>query len=221
MQINHLIQAILPLLLQQANVIHQCGRNSLAATQELAARLNNALAERYRVVERTGTQRTPPCRPFRSPCPRRSPGHSRRAVEPPPRADQRSSQQSNDGRRRPPAWPPAGRSPTGHAVTETVHTQADAERISSPNWASKPVPWTRDFRDRPGWTPLDHRPHCPPPTFPRVCSAPKMSISRHRCSAFGSGGCIQVSGPRGVRVGGSGSIPVARCTPGGNGSGTP
>ncbi|MGH3991387.1 MAG: UDP-N-acetylglucosamine--N-acetylmuramyl-(pentapeptide) pyrophosphoryl-undecaprenol N-acetylglucosamine transferase, partial [Pseudonocardiaceae bacterium] len=55
-QINHLIQAVLPRLLQQANVIHQCGRNSLAATQELAARLDNALAERYRVVDFVGSE---------------------------------------------------------------------------------------------------------------------------------------------------------------------
>lgn len=55
-QINQLIQAILPRLLAQANVVHQCGRNSLAATQELAARLDADLAERYRVVDFVGPE---------------------------------------------------------------------------------------------------------------------------------------------------------------------
>ncbi len=50
-QINHLIQAILPRLLAQANVIHQCGANSLPTIQESAARLDNASADRYRVVD--------------------------------------------------------------------------------------------------------------------------------------------------------------------------
>jgi len=55
-QINTLVEAVLPRLLQQANVIHQCGRISLAATQELAARLDSTLADRYRVVDFVGAE---------------------------------------------------------------------------------------------------------------------------------------------------------------------
>ncbi len=55
-QINHLVEAILPRLLAQANVIHQCGHHSLAATQELTRRLDTALADRYQVVDFIGAE---------------------------------------------------------------------------------------------------------------------------------------------------------------------
>ncbi|HEY2764894.1 MAG TPA: UDP-N-acetylglucosamine--N-acetylmuramyl-(pentapeptide) pyrophosphoryl-undecaprenol N-acetylglucosamine transferase [Pseudonocardiaceae bacterium] len=55
-QINQLIQTVLPRLLQQANVIHQCGGNSLATTQALAAQLDDALADRYRVLDFVGPE---------------------------------------------------------------------------------------------------------------------------------------------------------------------
>ncbi|HEU0086558.1 MAG TPA: UDP-N-acetylglucosamine--N-acetylmuramyl-(pentapeptide) pyrophosphoryl-undecaprenol N-acetylglucosamine transferase [Pseudonocardiaceae bacterium] len=55
-QINRLVNAVLPRLLTRANVIHQCGQASLAATQQLAARLASSLTERYRVVDFVGSE---------------------------------------------------------------------------------------------------------------------------------------------------------------------
>lgn len=53
-QINRLIETVLPRLLARANVLHQCGRTSLAATLELAGGLAGDLADRYRVVDFVG-----------------------------------------------------------------------------------------------------------------------------------------------------------------------
>ncbi len=55
-QINRLVEAVLPRLLRRANVIHQCGQTSLAATRQLAAGLADALAARYRVVDFVGAE---------------------------------------------------------------------------------------------------------------------------------------------------------------------
>ena len=55
-QINRLVEAVLPRLLLRANVIHQCGQASLAATQQRAAGLADALAARYRVVDFVGAE---------------------------------------------------------------------------------------------------------------------------------------------------------------------
>ncbi len=55
-QINRLVEAVLPRLLLRANVIHQCGQTSLAATRHLAAGLADALAARYRVVDFVGAE---------------------------------------------------------------------------------------------------------------------------------------------------------------------
>lgn len=55
-QINHLVQDVLPRLLAQANVIHQCGAASLAAAREFAAGLPDGVADRYRVVDFLGAE---------------------------------------------------------------------------------------------------------------------------------------------------------------------
>jgi UDP-N-acetylglucosamine--N-acetylmuramyl-(pentapeptide) pyrophosphoryl-undecaprenol N-acetylglucosamine transferase len=55
-QINRLVEAVLPRLLLRANVIHQCGQVSLAATRQRAAGLADALAARYRVVDFVGAE---------------------------------------------------------------------------------------------------------------------------------------------------------------------
>jgi UDP-N-acetylglucosamine--N-acetylmuramyl-(pentapeptide) pyrophosphoryl-undecaprenol N-acetylglucosamine transferase len=55
-QINRLVETVLPRLLERANVIHQCGQTSLAATRQLAAGLADALADRYRVVDFLGAE---------------------------------------------------------------------------------------------------------------------------------------------------------------------
>ncbi|MGH3913034.1 MAG: UDP-N-acetylglucosamine--N-acetylmuramyl-(pentapeptide) pyrophosphoryl-undecaprenol N-acetylglucosamine transferase, partial [Pseudonocardiaceae bacterium] len=55
-QINQLLQAVLPRLLARANVLHQCGRTSLVAIQEWAGGLPDGLAGRYRVMDFVGAQ---------------------------------------------------------------------------------------------------------------------------------------------------------------------
>jgi UDP-N-acetylglucosamine--N-acetylmuramyl-(pentapeptide) pyrophosphoryl-undecaprenol N-acetylglucosamine transferase len=55
-QINRLVEAVLPRLLQRANVIHQCGQTSLPATRQLAAGLADDLAARYRVMDFVGAE---------------------------------------------------------------------------------------------------------------------------------------------------------------------
>ena len=55
-QINRLVEAVLPRLLPRANVIHQCGQASLATTRQLAAGLPDALADRYLVVDFVGAE---------------------------------------------------------------------------------------------------------------------------------------------------------------------
>ncbi|MGH3933708.1 MAG: UDP-N-acetylglucosamine--N-acetylmuramyl-(pentapeptide) pyrophosphoryl-undecaprenol N-acetylglucosamine transferase [Pseudonocardiaceae bacterium] len=55
-QINRLVEAVLPDLLRRANVIHQCGQASQAATRQLAAGLADDLADRYRVVDFIGVE---------------------------------------------------------------------------------------------------------------------------------------------------------------------
>jgi UDP-N-acetylglucosamine--N-acetylmuramyl-(pentapeptide) pyrophosphoryl-undecaprenol N-acetylglucosamine transferase len=55
-QINRLVEAVLPRLLPRANVIHQCGQTSLAATRQLAAGLADALADRYLVADFVGAE---------------------------------------------------------------------------------------------------------------------------------------------------------------------
>ncbi|MGH3684843.1 MAG: UDP-N-acetylglucosamine--N-acetylmuramyl-(pentapeptide) pyrophosphoryl-undecaprenol N-acetylglucosamine transferase [Pseudonocardiaceae bacterium] len=52
-QINRLVEAVLPRLLRRANVIHQCGQTSLTATRQLAAELANT---RYQVVDFVGAE---------------------------------------------------------------------------------------------------------------------------------------------------------------------
>lgn len=55
-QINNLITGLLPRLLERANVLHQCGRTSLAAVRAATGHLDDPLAERYRAVEFVGAE---------------------------------------------------------------------------------------------------------------------------------------------------------------------
>lgn len=55
-QINTVVRAILPWLLAQANVVHQCGAASLSELEEHAASLPADLAGRYRVIDFVGAE---------------------------------------------------------------------------------------------------------------------------------------------------------------------
>ncbi|RSM80612.1 UDP-N-acetylglucosamine--N-acetylmuramyl-(pentapeptide) pyrophosphoryl-undecaprenol N-acetylglucosamine transferase [Amycolatopsis sp. WAC 01375] len=55
-QINELVSAILPWLLEQANVVHQCGTASLGTQRERAAELPADLAARYLPVGFVGSE---------------------------------------------------------------------------------------------------------------------------------------------------------------------
>jgi UDP-N-acetylglucosamine--N-acetylmuramyl-(pentapeptide) pyrophosphoryl-undecaprenol N-acetylglucosamine transferase len=55
-QINGLVQACLPWLLERANVLHQCGQHSIDDLRGVAAALPPPLAGRYRVTEFVGPE---------------------------------------------------------------------------------------------------------------------------------------------------------------------
>lgn len=55
-QINRLVEAVLERVLPKANVVHQCGRSSLADLQHRAERLPTELAGRYQVIEFVGSE---------------------------------------------------------------------------------------------------------------------------------------------------------------------
>ncbi|MGH3776318.1 MAG: UDP-N-acetylglucosamine--N-acetylmuramyl-(pentapeptide) pyrophosphoryl-undecaprenol N-acetylglucosamine transferase [Pseudonocardiaceae bacterium] len=55
-QVNRLLGAVLDTVLQRANVVHQCGRSSLADVLRRAEQLPAGLAGRYRVIEFVGSE---------------------------------------------------------------------------------------------------------------------------------------------------------------------
>ncbi|HSZ31602.1 MAG TPA: UDP-N-acetylglucosamine--N-acetylmuramyl-(pentapeptide) pyrophosphoryl-undecaprenol N-acetylglucosamine transferase [Pseudonocardiaceae bacterium] len=55
-QVNRLLAAVLETVLPQANVVHQCGRSSLAELRRRAEQLPAGLAGRYRVIEFVGSE---------------------------------------------------------------------------------------------------------------------------------------------------------------------
>jgi UDP-N-acetylglucosamine--N-acetylmuramyl-(pentapeptide) pyrophosphoryl-undecaprenol N-acetylglucosamine transferase len=55
-QVNRLVEAGLEQVLPRANVVHQCGSNSLPDLRRRAARLPAGLAGRYRVIEFVGSE---------------------------------------------------------------------------------------------------------------------------------------------------------------------
>jgi UDP-N-acetylglucosamine--N-acetylmuramyl-(pentapeptide) pyrophosphoryl-undecaprenol N-acetylglucosamine transferase len=55
-QVNRLLAAVLETLLPRANVVHQCGRSSLAELLRRAEQLPAGLAGRYRVIEFVGSE---------------------------------------------------------------------------------------------------------------------------------------------------------------------
>jgi UDP-N-acetylglucosamine--N-acetylmuramyl-(pentapeptide) pyrophosphoryl-undecaprenol N-acetylglucosamine transferase len=55
-QVNRLLAAVLERVLPRANVVHQCGRSSLAELRRRAEQLPAGLAGRYRVIEFVGSE---------------------------------------------------------------------------------------------------------------------------------------------------------------------